>query len=171
MATVGFDESTRYALRLYAYVLATFVFGAVGVGLGAALLWPEIRAWRGPGEATVAPGAAGGLLLFLGISVLTIGWLATAYKLLADGVAAGGVLARDSSRDRDRQSTGQNSGESSATPDRGANGARQGSVRHDDRPPEPSPSDIAFGDDESPQDEGTLPGGEGGDDPLGERSK
>lgn len=91
MTAVRFGESTRYGLRLYGYVLAVTVLGGAGVGLGAALAWPEIAAWRGPGQAEVVPGIAGGLLLFLGLSVLVIGYLGTAYKLLADGVAAGAV--------------------------------------------------------------------------------
>ena len=77
MTTVCFAESTRYGLRLYAYVLVWFAVGAAGGTLGAALLSPELRAWRGPGEAAVAPGVGGGVLVFLGLSVLTVGWLGT----------------------------------------------------------------------------------------------
>jgi hypothetical protein len=168
MTAVGFGESTRYALRLYAYVLGVFVVGGVGVGLGAALLWPEVRAWRGPGQAAVAPGIAGGLLVFLGVSVLTIGWIGTAYKLLADGVAA---QTPDSST-TDRPPEDRNSAGSAASPGRSADGNPPSSAERDDQPPEPSPAEIAFGtDDESRAgSEATLPGRDGADDPLGEQS-
>lgn len=166
MTTVGFAESSRYAFRLYAYVLAVFVVGAVGVGLGVALLWPEVRAWRGPGRAAIAPGVAGGILVFLGASVLTVGWLGTTYKLLADGVAAGHEGGRE------HQPTGRETADSPATPDRGTDGSSE-QPPDDEQPPEPSPAEIAFGteDDAGARTDGPLPGGDGAGDPLGERSK
>ncbi len=172
MTTVGFAESTQYALRLYGYVLATFVPGAVGVGLGATLLWPEFRAWRGPGEAAVAPGVAGGLLLFLGLSVLAVGWLGSVYKLLADAVATGtGDVIDEPSAELDTQPTERPSAGSAAISDRGTGETGQGSDHHDEQPPEPSPSEIAFGNEAGAGDDGGLPGQDGAGDPLSERSE
>jgi hypothetical protein len=157
MTAVGFRESTRYALRLYSYVLATFVLGAGGVVLGAVLLWPEIRAWRGPGAAAAAPGLAGAVVLFLGLSVLVTGWLATTYKLLADGVAAG--------RETPTTTVGPDSPtDEPTTTDDGVAGRPAA-----DDPPEPSPSEIAFGDDGADATD-ALPGDGSAGDPLDDRS-
>lgn len=191
MTAVRIGESVRYGLRLYGYVLGITVLGAAGVGLGAALALPEIAAWRGPGQAEVVPGIAGGLLLFLGLSVLVIGYLGAAYKLLADGVAAGsaGPSAEPDVVDEAVESATaaeatvaeeSESGEvASADPNVGAGEPAAGSVAgaaasgtdvgnpptddatevgsmapeedaaaesaESDRPPEPSPEEIAFG--------------------------
>lgn len=171
MTAVGFGDATRYALGLYAYLLVAVVLGGVGVVLGAALLYPELRAWRGPGDAAVAPGVGGGLLLVIGLSVLAVGCLGTAYKLLADGVAAGRGSTGDSADDGRRQSDDRRPGDSAATPDRGADRTATGVADSSEQPPEPSPSEIAFGDDPPSGDGGPLPGEDSADDPLGERTE
>lgn len=171
MTTIGFGAATRYALRLYAYVLAAVVVGGVGVALGAALVYPELRAWRGPGDATVAPGVGGGLLLVLGLSVLAVGWLGTAYKLLADGVAAGGASTPDSVDGGPGQPGAHRPDGSTATPDPGAGGQATDGANSGEQPPEPSPAEIAFGEDVPAGGEGRLPGDDGVGDPLGDRTE
>lgn len=89
MTAVRLRESTRYGLRLYGYVLGVVILGGGTLALGIALLYPEIRAWRGSGQVETVPAVAGGVLGFIGLSILVVGALATVYKLLADGVAAG----------------------------------------------------------------------------------
>jgi hypothetical protein len=173
MTTVGFGESTRYALRLYAYVLGVFVVGAVAVGLGTVLLWPEVSAWRGSGEAAVAPGVAGGLSVFLGVSVIAVGWIGATYKLLADGVAAGGAAQSPYASNTGEQPEQRKSTGSAARPERGVDVNPPPPDEGDEQPPEPSPSEIAFGteDDAGARNDGPLPGRDGDSDPLGERSE
>jgi hypothetical protein len=89
MTAVRFRDGARYGLRLYGYVLGLTIFGGAGIGLGAALAWPEVQAWLGRGAPDQVVGAGGAVLLFLGVSILAIGYFGLAYKLIADGVAAG----------------------------------------------------------------------------------
>ncbi|MFB6310827.1 MAG: hypothetical protein ABEH64_06540 [Salinirussus sp.] len=162
MAPAEFTESSRYGAVLYAYVLGVLVVGGGGLALGAALLWPEIQAWRGPGVADTARAIGGGVLAFLGFSVLTIGGYAVTYKLIADGVAAG-------------MAAGQTERSSTTTP--AANSVDGTATDKEEDPPEPSPSEIAWGTTDGPEADDTgsidesLPGEDAGSDPLGERTE
>lgn len=164
MTAVRLGESARYGLRLYGYVLGLTVLGGAGVAAGALLAIPEVQAWRGSGQAEVATAVAGGVLLFLGLSILVVGWLSTVYKLLADGVARGragpdaaepeaepepdigetavpgpdpnvGAVEPESSQ----ESVNADAADAEPTP------ASDPVEATDEDPPEPSPEEIAFG--------------------------
>lgn len=85
----------RYAARLFASLVAVTAVGGVLVGLGLALGWPgvlgsgRIASALGSASGGAAYTAAGGVVLLVGICVLSIGYLAAGYKLVADAVAAG----------------------------------------------------------------------------------
>jgi hypothetical protein len=164
MTAVRLGESARYGLRLYAYVLGTTVLGGAGVAAGSYLALPEVQAWQGPGQAEVATGAAGGVLLFLGLSVLVVGWLGTAYKLLADGVARGRQVAGGSEPATESEpaseetsvpgpdpnvATSETEPDADATVDGATDGADPPASEpveaEAEQPPEPSPEEIAFG--------------------------
>jgi len=169
MTAVRLRDSARYGLRLYAYVLGITILGGAGVGLGAALAWPEVQAWRGPGVAEPAVGAGGGVLLFLGLSILATGYFGVAFKLLADGVAAGSSttvggepgatqeaepatadpnIGAEPEPEPARESTDDAASEE---PTGAAVGSMAGEAAGDETttapadPPEPSPEEIAFG--------------------------
>lgn len=194
MTAVGLGESSRYGLKLYGYVLGITVVGGAGLALGVALAWPEIQAWRAAGE-TAAPvsGIAGGVLFFLGLSVLATGYLGTAYKILADGVAAGragpeAAAAAEPSGSEAAAESSEPAEPTPADPNVGASGAEVGSMAADDveaepsaDPPEPSPEEIAFGSsggdasEDEPVEEpsgggGPLPGQNASSDPLADPS-
>lgn len=164
MTAARLGESARYGLRLYGYVLGITLLGLAGVAGGALLAVPEVQAWRGPGQAEVATGAAGGVLLFLGLSILAVGWLSTAYKLLADGVARGleGPDSADSEPEPEPSGSETvvpgpdpevNAPEPDSEPEpatvdpAGADSPAASEPAQDTEadPPEPSPEEIAFG--------------------------
>lgn len=86
-------DSARYGLRLYGFLLGITILGGAAIALGAAVAWPQVDAALDGGQASLASLAAAGVLGFLGLSVLAVGYLAAAYKLVADGVAAGGAVS------------------------------------------------------------------------------
>jgi len=90
MTAVRLVEGTRYGLRLYGFVLGITIVGGAAIALGAAVGWPAVSAVRDGGSPSATPAIAGGVLVLLGLSILGGGYLAAAYKLVADAVAAGG---------------------------------------------------------------------------------
>lgn len=95
MTAVGFEESVRYAGRLFSYLVGVTVLGAIGVILGLGLGWPGILDWErlasllGSTDGGLAYSIGGAVLIVLGGSIVAVGYISAAYKLLADGVAAG----------------------------------------------------------------------------------
>lgn len=89
MTAVRLRESATYGLHLYAFLLGVTLLGCTCLALGVVLARPEIAALRGAGGGDMAALAAGGLLSFVGVSVLLIGLIGATYKLVADAVNVG----------------------------------------------------------------------------------
>lgn len=96
MTAVRLGESLQYATRLFSHLLGVTVLGGVAIVVGLALGWPAVLgperlvALLGSGGGGIAYAVAGGLLVLVGGSILTVGYIAGAYRLVADAVAAGG---------------------------------------------------------------------------------
>lgn len=116
MTAVRFVDSAKYGFKFLAYLVVVTAVGGGVLGLGAALAWPEVQALRGASQAATTELAAGGVLAFLGAIVLLTGYFGSAYKLIADAVAAGasGVTAGSVADD---ETTASASEESSAVDD------------------------------------------------------
>lgn len=72
------EEGIRYGLGLLGYA---FIVVIVGLGL----------AWVG--WSIVGPGVAGAVLVLVGVVIFYAGILGLGYKVIADGVAAGMIMA------------------------------------------------------------------------------
>jgi hypothetical protein len=89
MTPVRFADATRYATKLFGFLLAVTVVATGALALGWWIVAPEIGPALGAGTADKAPLVGGAALIVLGGVVFAVGWLTAAYKLLADGVHAG----------------------------------------------------------------------------------
>lgn len=89
MTTLRLVASGKYALVLFGILLGVTVLGGAGLALGLALSVPEATALLDDGSPEYAELAGGAVLALLGFVVLSVGYLAAAYKLLADATTAG----------------------------------------------------------------------------------
>jgi len=129
MTAMRLRESAAYGLRLYAYLLGVTLLGGAALGLGLALAVPEAPSLVGTGGPDSTELAAGGVLGFLGVTVLAIGYLGTGYKLIADAVATGSELATASAeptRATDSSTPGSTSDEAQAAGAAAGDGATAG---------------------------------------------
>lgn len=84
------SDALAYGVRLYAFLAVTTAVGGAMLALGGSIGWTAFQTWLDGGSLDTANAVSGGLLTFLGISILAIGFLGAGYKILADGVSAGG---------------------------------------------------------------------------------
>jgi hypothetical protein len=92
MTAIRSVDSLKYGAGLFAYLFVALVAGGGLVGLGLELGYSaatDLVGGAGLGAVDTTDLAAGGVLAFLGSFVVLTGVFGLAYKLLADGVAAG----------------------------------------------------------------------------------
>jgi len=89
MTTVRFVDAARYAVKLFAYLLAVVLVATGAVSLGYWIAIPEVSPALGAGTAEMAPLVGGAVLILVGLVVFWIGTLSATYKMIADAVTVG----------------------------------------------------------------------------------
>lgn len=94
MAALRLSDALAYGVRLYGFLVVATIAGGTMLAVGGSIGWSELQLWLEAGSVDTANAASGGLLTFLGLSILAISYVGAGYKLLADGVSAGHEASR-----------------------------------------------------------------------------
>lgn len=89
MTAVRLRDALAYGVRFYGYLLVATLVGGSMLALGVSVLRPQLAALAVGGALDTTTAVSGGLLAFLGLSLLVACYAGAAYKLVADAVSVG----------------------------------------------------------------------------------